>query len=88
MKSIVAPRRFRVTIDEIIYFETISKNAEWVERARTPVLFADLPATPEEGWQVPVTDSNTATWGATIAGGGANNVLAYYNGTNWTVMGA
>lgn len=33
------------------------------------------------------TDSNTATWGATISGGGANTVLGFYNGTNWTVMG-
>ena len=32
-----------------------------------------------------VTDSNTAVWGATIAGGGSNVVLAFYNGTNWTV---
>jgi hypothetical protein len=35
-----------------------------------------------------VTDSNTTTWGATIAGSGANTVMAFFNGTNWTVMGA
>jgi hypothetical protein len=40
-----------------------------------------------EGALVVVTDSNTATWGATVAGGGANRVLAYCNGTNWTVAG-
>jgi hypothetical protein len=34
---------------------------------------------------VPVTDSSTNTWGATISGGGSNHVLAYYNGSNWTV---
>jgi hypothetical protein len=34
-----------------------------------------------------VTDSSTATWGATITGGGSNVVLAFCNGTNWTVMG-
>src|SRR6266700_1196279 len=34
-----------------------------------------------------VTDSTTATWGATITGSGANNVLAFCNGTNWTVFG-
>jgi hypothetical protein len=50
------------------------------------VAFAGLP-TPVEGMLVAVTDSNTVTWGATIAGGGANHVLAYYNGTNWTVAG-
>lgn len=32
-----------------------------------------------------INDSNTGTWGATIAGGGSNHVLAYCNGTNWTV---
>ncbi len=53
----------------------------------TAVAFAALPAVPVEGMLVAVTDSNTATWGATIAGGGSNHVLAYYNGTNWTVAG-
>lgn len=52
-----------------------------------PVAFTGLP-TGAEGDLACVTDSNTATWGATIAGGGANNVLAYFNGTNWTVAGA
>lgn len=51
----------------------------------TAVAYASLPASPVEGMLVGVTDSNTATWGATIAGGGSNHVLAYYNGTNWTV---
>jgi hypothetical protein len=51
----------------------------------TAVAFASLPAYPVEGMLVPVTDSNTDTWGATISGGGSNHVLAYYNGTNWTV---
>lgn len=51
----------------------------------TAVAFASLPATPVEGMLVGVTDSNTATWGATIAGSGANHVLAYYNGTVWKV---
>jgi hypothetical protein len=49
------------------------------------VAFASLPGSPVEGMLVAVTDSNTATWGATVAGGGSNHVLAYYNGTNWTV---
>lgn len=34
-----------------------------------------------------VTDSTTNTWGAVITGSGANPVLAYCDGTNWTVMG-
>lgn len=48
--------------------------------------FASLP-TASTGMMATVTDSNTATWGATIAGGGANNVQARYNGVNWTVVG-
>ena len=51
------------------------------------VAFASVPATPVEGMLVAITDSSTATWGATITGGGANHVLGYYNGTNWTVAG-
>lgn len=51
----------------------------------TPRAFADLPATPTEGMMAWVNDSNTATWGATVAAGGANKVLVVYNGTDWTV---
>jgi hypothetical protein len=32
-----------------------------------------------------VTDSNSATFNANMAGGGANKVMAMCNGTNWTV---
>lgn len=52
------------------------------------ITFANVPGTPVAGMTVYITDSSTATWGATIAGGGANKVLAWYNGTNWTVAGA
>lgn len=51
------------------------------------VTFANLPATPIEGMLVPVTDSTTAVWGATITGVGGNHVLGYYNGSVWTVAG-
>jgi hypothetical protein len=40
----------------------------------------------QEGSQRAVTDSSTQTWGATITGGGSNHVLAYCDGTVWTVM--
>jgi hypothetical protein len=40
-----------------------------------------------EGGMSVVTDSNTAVWGAVVGAAGANRVLAYCNGTNWTVMG-
>ena len=49
--------------------------------------FATLPSSPLAGMQRYITDSNTATWGATVAAGGANKVMVWYNGTNWTVMG-
>lgn len=38
-----------------------------------------------EGTFGPVTDSTTATWGATITGGSTNHVLAYCDGSAWTV---
>lgn len=38
-----------------------------------------------EGSTAAIKDSTTNTWGATITGGGANHVLAYCDGTNWTV---
>jgi hypothetical protein len=51
------------------------------------VTFANLPAAPVEGMVAWVTDSTVNTWGTVIVGGGANHVLACYNGTNWTVAG-
>lgn len=49
------------------------------------VAFASLPAVPVEGMIYAVSNSNTAVWGATISGTGTDHVLAYFNGTNWTV---
>lgn len=49
------------------------------------VAFASLPASPALGWTAWINNSNTSTFRATIAGGGANLVLGVYNGTNWTV---
>lgn len=54
----------------------------------TGVTFANRPATPAAGMIAYFTDSTTTTWGATISGTGANKVIGWYNGTNWTVMGA
>jgi hypothetical protein len=50
-----------------------------------PTTFANAIASPLEGDMMYFTDSNTSTYGATIAGGGANHVLGVYNGTNWIV---
>jgi len=53
----------------------------------TETTYANRPATPAVGMLCNFSDSNTATWGATIAGGGAKKVCGRYNGTNWTVVG-
>lgn len=49
--------------------------------------FAGLPSAPVVGQIANVSDSNTATWGATVAAGGANRIAARWNGSNWTVTG-
>lgn len=64
----------------------------FVTRSRGSVAlqsFASLPACSgtTEGSEAGVSDSTTAIFGATITGGGSNHVLAYCNGTNWTVAG-
>lgn len=41
----------------------------------------------KEGAIYNVTDSNTATWGATATGSSSNHVRVRSNGTNWTVVG-
>jgi hypothetical protein len=53
----------------------------------TAKTFATLPTSPVAGMQAYITDCNTATWGATAAGGGSTKVLVWYNGSNWTVIG-
>jgi hypothetical protein len=56
--------------------------------ALTPVAFAALPTPITRGTIACVSDSTVNTWGSVIAGGGTYAVLAFYNGTNWTVVGA
>lgn len=53
----------------------------------TAVAFGDLPAASSslEGVLRPVNDSMTDVWGDVITGGGSLHVLAYCNGTAWTV---
>ena len=53
----------------------------------TSYTVATLP-TPAVGMRAQVTDSNVAAagnFGATVAGGGANVVPVFYNGTNWII---
>jgi len=52
-----------------------------------PTAFGNLPtcASGTQGMLKPVSDSATNIWGAAITGGGSHRVLAYCDGTNWTV---
>lgn len=71
-----------------VYLGSVSAAARLRAKAvvHTALTFATLP-TGVAGQVAYITDSNTATWGATVAGGGANKVLVWFNGTNWTVAG-
>lgn len=53
----------------------------------TAIAFASLPTcnAGAEGALYAVNNSNSATFNATMAGGGSNHVMAYCNGSNWTV---
>lgn len=66
------------------WYNTLNTIAAGVVESST---FATLPLNPMVGQLRVVTDSTTATWGAVIAGGGANVVLAWFNGTDFTVVG-
>ena len=53
----------------------------------TPTTYGSLPTcnSGEEGTLLPITNSNTNTWGATISGTGSDHVLAYCDSSAWTV---
>lgn len=53
----------------------------------TAAAFSTYPACASgtEGLEEAVTDSSTATWGATVTGSGTNHIKMYCDGTNWTV---
>lgn len=68
----------------------VDAQATGVPLQLKPVGFATLPACSAtyEGSQAAVSDANVGTWGTTItAGSSTNHVLAYCDGTNWTVAG-
>ncbi len=53
----------------------------------TPCLVAALPsaATSGAGTRAFVTDATATTFASTVAGGGANNVPVFSNGTDWKI---
>lgn len=64
----------------------IGASGPQVKSSKYSDLNAATPCSPgTEGSVAAVTDSNTASWGAAIAGGGSSHVLAYCDGTHWTV---
>lgn len=82
---------FSFSTDTILRIRNRAQNADAAITAsyvgHGALTFATLP-TGVAGHVAYITDCNTATWGATAAGGGANKVLVWFNGTNWTVAGA
>jgi len=69
-------------LGDLIFFR---KDGQF--QLNTERIFSALPGcSTVPGSLARVSDSNTAVWGAGIAGGGANHVLAFCNGSSWTVM--
>lgn len=68
----------------------LNSTYAWATYLRSnPQVFANLPSCTgvTAGLEATVTDSNTTTWGANIAGSSTNTVLAFCDGSNWTVYG-
>lgn len=67
-------------------FQTRITSQQYIRPGQVP--YATYTCSPAlVGAYVTITDSNTVTWGANIAGGGTNRVFAFCNGSNWTVAG-
>lgn len=77
----------RASITSLInYIEENFDNVVCTTVQTTPSTFAQLPnAVGNAGARAYVTDSTVSTFGATVAGGGANQVPVWSNGTNWLV---
>lgn len=54
----------------------------------TATTTANLPScgSGQEGTLRPVTDASVNTWGSTFSGSGSDHILAYCDGSSWTVM--
>lgn len=50
-----------------------------------PITVAELPSGAPAGLRSMVTDANATTFASVVAGGGANNVPVYSDGTNWRI---
>lgn len=70
---------------------TNAYTAQFIQCNTQPVwTFSQLPSGGNvlEGDEYSISDSNTATWGATAAGSGSNHVAVRWNGSNYTVFGS
>lgn len=71
-----------------IWLRVLNTFRQSLQQQASPVLFKNLPSPPTTGMVFAITDSTVNTWGSTVAGGGANTVLCWWNGSHWTVVGA
>ena len=82
----------RIIQTQLLMAQGFNSLAELVEQsngyATTPMAFASLPPEPAAGMLVCINDSGVAGWGQTVTPGGFHTVLAWYNGTDWKVLGA
>jgi hypothetical protein len=65
----------------------VNGGSNGVVRIAGITVASKLPAcnSSSEGSLMPVSDSSVSTWGAQIAGSGTSHVLAYCDGSQWTV---
>lgn len=76
----------RFSIDSLAYrFEWYGANGsvQW-----DAVVYADLPASPITGTLANISDGDTETVGAVVAGGGAFEVTIRFDGSDWRVLGS
>lgn len=67
--------------------DKVSIGTDGSVQFKTVVAFASLAAcnAGNEGLMQPISDSNSAVFNNAMAGGGANHILAYCDGTSWRV---
>ena len=61
-----------------------SKRGVRIALSSNEIPFASLATTPYVGQMANISDSNTATWDASAAAGGANCVSVRWNGSAWS----
>jgi hypothetical protein len=76
------------------FLNGLLKSGGWISAKRLNAVAGPVSALPAcgsatapEGSMASVTDANSNVWGAGVAAGGANHVLAYCNGGGWTIAG-